>query len=200
MPTRFAPLVLAALLFAPSASVGQDRVTDPPQVPSQDYRRMADRYLDGYFAWRPLAATAAGVHDFDGRSTDFSRASLDGELARLRQAAAEIEAVDDAGLPPAEALERRALLASVRSEIFTFDAAHAATRNPMVYASAVDPTPFAKRDFAPKSLRMKSVVRLLVAVPATPRAARDTLDARLPRTFVTTAVDQATGMADFYDR
>jgi uncharacterized protein (DUF885 family) len=200
MPTRFALLVLVALLFAPAASVGRDRVKDPPQDPSQNYRRIADRYLDGYFAWRPLAATAAGLHDFDGRSTDFSRASLDGELARLRHAAAEIEAVDDARLPPAAALERRALLASVRSEIFTFDAAHAATRNPMVYASAVDPTPFAKRDFAPKEQRMKSVVRLLGAVPATTRAARDNLDPRVPRTFVTTAVDQAIGMADFYER
>jgi uncharacterized protein (DUF885 family) len=188
MVTRVTPLVLLTLLCASCTS----------SHPS--YRQLADRYVDDYYAWRPLAATAAGVHEHDGRAPDYSRASLDRELARLKQARDRIAAVDGATLPRREAIERRALLASIESELAAFDVAHAYTRNPMTYATAVELTPYAKRDFAPKAERLNSVVRLLQSVPTVLARARENLDPRLSRVFVTTAIDQANGMADFYER
>ena len=47
------------------------------------FTRLADEYIDGYLAWRPLVGTQLGLHAYDGRITDFSRASLDAERARL---------------------------------------------------------------------------------------------------------------------
>src|SRR5215475_8524260 len=49
------------------------------------FRRLSDEYISGYLAWRPQTGTALGFHQYDGKVTDFSRASLDAELARLHK-------------------------------------------------------------------------------------------------------------------
>ena len=48
------------------------------------FTQLADEYLTGYLAWRPQTGTALGFHEYDGKITDFSQASLDAELARLK--------------------------------------------------------------------------------------------------------------------
>ena len=48
------------------------------------FNRLADEYLTGYLAWRPLEAVQLGCHQYDGKLTDYSRASIDGELLGLR--------------------------------------------------------------------------------------------------------------------
>jgi len=40
--------------------------------------------FEGYLAWRPQTGTTLGLHQYDGRLTDYSQASLDSELARLK--------------------------------------------------------------------------------------------------------------------
>jgi hypothetical protein len=48
------------------------------------FNQLADEYLKGYLAWRPLEAMQLGFHEYDGKLTDYSRASIDGELAGSR--------------------------------------------------------------------------------------------------------------------
>src|SRR6266576_460765 len=50
-----------------------------------EFTKLADEFLAGYFAWRPLAGTIAGLHEYDGRITDYSRGSIERELARLQK-------------------------------------------------------------------------------------------------------------------
>jgi hypothetical protein len=49
----------------------------------RQFNQIADDYLAGYLAWRPQTGTALGFHQYDGKTTDFSQASLDAELARV---------------------------------------------------------------------------------------------------------------------
>ncbi|SPE55098.1 exported hypothetical protein [Verrucomicrobia bacterium] len=59
-----------------------------PQAPDQNgdaaFKRLTDDYLTGYLAWRPQLGTSLGLHEYDGKVTDLSRASIEAELARLR--------------------------------------------------------------------------------------------------------------------
>src|SRR5436309_15766648 len=65
------------------------------------YHKTADEYLAGYLAWRPGAGTGLGLHEYDGRTTDFSRRSIDAEYARLTQYRDALEAaVTRRGLSP----------------------------------------------------------------------------------------------------
>src|SRR5690348_9538518 len=58
------------------------------------FHQLAEEYLTGYLAWRPQEATALGFHQYDGKLTDFSRASLDAELARLQRFEQRLAAFD----------------------------------------------------------------------------------------------------------
>src|SRR5271166_1842301 len=72
------------LLFAGCARLPQ------PSAPSTGaadatFARLADDYIAGYLAWRPQIGTSLGLHEYDGKVTDLSQASLDAELARLKE-------------------------------------------------------------------------------------------------------------------
>ncbi|HAK06525.1 MAG TPA: hypothetical protein DCO65_04540, partial [Spartobacteria bacterium] len=43
------------------------------QTPDGEYEAVAEEYIKGYFAARPLQGTALGLHEYDGKITDYSR-------------------------------------------------------------------------------------------------------------------------------
>src|SRR5690348_11506409 len=49
------------------------------------FNHLADDYITGFLAWRPQTGTSLGFHQYDGKVTDFSRPSLNAELARLHK-------------------------------------------------------------------------------------------------------------------
>src|SRR4030095_11808704 len=49
------------------------------------FQKMADDYLDGYFAANPITAVSLGLHEgYDGKTPDYSKAALDAELSRMK--------------------------------------------------------------------------------------------------------------------
>ena len=196
MTNVVAALVTGALLLASCAANQADHAADADVA--GEYRRAAEEFVAGYLAWRPATGTSLGLHEYDGKVTDFSAASIDAELARLRRARQQIGDIEPRALPPRDAIERRALLAAIDGELFSFEVMDALRRNPMSYASAFDLTIYAKRNFAPKPDRLRSTVAILQRVPASLDTARANLAPRLPRTYVKTAIEQANGSAAFF--
>ena len=54
------------------------------QTPDAEYEAVAEEYIKGYFAAHPLLGTSIGLHEYDGRISDYSRLALDAELVRLK--------------------------------------------------------------------------------------------------------------------
>ena len=164
------------------------------------FQQLADEYLAGYLAWRPMTGTALGLHEYDGRQTDFTRASLDAELARLRTFDQRMAGLNAAALSAPAFYDYRILRAAVRRELFRFEEMRPFTRNPMTYAGAFDVNLYVKRDFAPLDQRARSLVAILNQAPKVMAAARANLDAALPRSFVETAMKMAEGSAAFLEQ
>jgi len=55
------------------------------QTADVEYEAVAEEYIKGYFAARPLQGTALGLHEYDGKITDYSRLALDAELSRQQR-------------------------------------------------------------------------------------------------------------------
>jgi hypothetical protein len=55
------------------------------QTPDAEYEGVAEEFIKGYLAARPLQGTALGLHEYDGKITDYSRLALEAELSRLRR-------------------------------------------------------------------------------------------------------------------
>src|ERR1700756_1317339 len=88
------------------------------QTPDSEYEAVAEEYIKGYFGARPLLGTSLGLHEYDGRITDYSRLALDAELARLRRFDDRLNKFDLNKLSQRQSIDLRILQAAVRKEIF----------------------------------------------------------------------------------
>lgn len=167
------------------------------QTPDSEYEAVAEEYIKGYFAARPLLGTAMGLHEYDGKITDYSRLALDAELSRLKRFEDRLQKFDLDKLSQRQSIDLRILQASIRKEIFQREAMSIYERDPMVYARAADVNIYIKRNFAPLDDRVRSIVAIESQVPNILIAARTNLDPVLPKPYVELAMQVAKGSADF---
>ncbi len=161
------------------------------------FTRMADEYLAGYLAWRPQTGTSLGFHEYDGKTTDYSQASLHAELARLKSFNQRLGQLNGKHLSPPAFYDYRILRSAIQREIFGFEQMRIYSDNPMTYAGALDVSIYIKRDFAPLEERVRSVIAILSQAPQIMAAGRANLVETLPRPQVETAIEEAEGTADF---
>ena len=80
------------------------------------------------------------------------------------------------------AFEREYLLANAEGNLFWLARVREHTRNPLFYSSAVDPSVYVTRNYAPLERRLKACIAQLEAVPRVLGAMRENLVLPLPRT------------------
>ena len=186
----FLPLFVIAL-FLPGAS------SFAAQTADADYEAVAEEYIKGYLAARPLQGTALGLHEYDGKITDYSRLALDAELSRLRRFDDRLNKFDPTKLSPRQSIDLRILQAAVKKELFQMQDLSVFERNPMVYARAADVNVYVQRNFAPLEDRVRSLIAIESQVPNILIAARTNLNEVLPKPYVELAIQIARGSSDF---
>ena len=167
------------------------------QTPDSEYEAIAEEFIKGYFAARPLLGTSMGLHEYDGKISDYSRLALDAELFRLKKFEDRLQKFDLDKLSQRQSIDLRILQAGIRKEIFQREAMSIYERNPMVYARAADVNIYVQRNFAPIEDRVHSIVAIESQIPNILIAARTNLDPVLPKPYVELAVQVAKGSADF---
>src|SRR6266705_1094634 len=167
------------------------------QTPDSEYEAVAEEYIRGYFAARPLKGTSIGLHEYDGKITDYSRLALDAELSRLRRFDDRLKKFEADKLSPRQSIDLRILQSAIKKELFQMQEMSIFERNPMVYARAADVNVYIKRNFAPLDDRVRSIVAIEAQVPNILIAARTNLADVLPRPYVELAIQIARGAADF---
>ncbi|PYK30690.1 MAG: hypothetical protein DME57_06120, partial [Verrucomicrobia bacterium] len=182
-------LVVATCFLAGNASA--------LQTPDQEYEAIAEEFIKGYFAARPLLGTSEGMHEYDGKISDYSRLALDAELSRLRRFEDRLRKFDLDKLSQRQSIDLRILQAGIRNEIFQREAMSIYERDPMVYARAADVNVYIKRNFAPLEDRVHNITAIESQVPNILIAARTNLDPVLPKPYVQLAIQIAKGSADF---
>src|SRR5436305_13481802 len=167
------------------------------QTPDQEYEAIAEEFIKGYFVARPLLGTSMGLHEYDGKISDYSRLALDAELSRLKRFEDRLQKFDLAKLSQRQSIDLRILQTAIRREIFQREAMSIYERDPMVYARAADVNIYVKRNFAPIEDRVHSIVAIESQVPNILIAARTNLEPVLPKPYVELAIQIAKGSADF---
>jgi uncharacterized protein (DUF885 family) len=176
---------------APRASTGEADAA---------FARLADEYIAGYLAWRPQTGTSLGLHEYDGKVTDYSQASLAAELARLKSFDQRLGQLKARQLSPQAFYDYRILRSANQREVFGFEQMRSYSDNPMSYAGALDVNIYIKRNFAPLEERVGSVIAILNQAPQIMSAARANLAESLPQPQVETAIEEAEGSADFLSK
>src|SRR5207249_333585 len=167
------------------------------QTDDTEYEAVAEEYIKTYLAAHPLEGTALGLHEYDGKISDFSRLALDAELSRLRRFDDRLRKFDLDKLSARQSIDLRVLQASIRKELFQRQDLAVFERDPMVYARAADLNVYIKRNFAPLEDRARSIILIESQMPNIIIAAKTNLAPVLPRPHVELAIKAARGSADF---
>src|SRR6058998_2071504 len=167
------------------------------QTEDAEYESVAEEYIKTYLAAHPLQGTALGLHEYDGKITDYSRLALDAELNRLQRFDDRLSKFDPSKLSSRQSIDLRILQTAVKRDLFEIQEMSIFERNPMVYARAADVNVYIKRNFAPLEDRVRSLVAIESQIPNILIAARTNLNEKLPKPFVELAIQIARGSADF---
>ena len=187
-------LLLAATTLGAHSSV---QTGDPGDSPEIAFARLTDEILADTFSFAPLSAVGLGLHQYDGKFPDFSRASIDAEIRRAHDLKTRLEAIDITKLSPASAFDDKLLRLSIDNGLLQLEDMGTFDRNPMTYAFALDVNAYLKRDFAPLPDRLRSIIATERQAPALFASARANLAPVLPKSFVALAIAIARGGADF---
>src|SRR6266480_97413 len=167
------------------------------QAEDAEYESVAEEYIKTYLAAHPLQGTALGLHEYDGKITDYSRLALDAELSRLRRFDDRLTKFDPSKLSPRQSFDLKILQTAIKKELFQIQDMSVFERNPMVYARAADVNVYVQRNFAPLEDRVRSLTAIESQVPNILIAARTNLNDVLPKPYVELAIQIAKGSSDF---
>lgn len=158
---------------------------------------MAEEYIRGYLAARPLQAVALGFHEYDGRINEHTRLAIDAELARLHRFDDRLKKFDLEKLGPRAGIDLRLLQAAIRKELFLMQDLAIYERNPISYARALDVNVYITRKYAPIEDRVRSIIVVENQAPNLIIAAKTNLAEVLPKPHVELAIQFARGASEF---
>jgi len=156
---------------------------------------LTDRFFDEYyFPYNPTAATAAGIHKYDGQLEDYSKAGHEASAAILKKFEAEF-----AKLPP-EA-DRDLMLSRIRSRLLELETIREWEKNPDIYSSGISNSAFVimSRTFAPPETRLRSLIERERKMPKALADARMNLK-NPPKIYTEVAIEQLPGITGFFEK
>ena len=162
-----------------------------------NFNKLSEEYLKGYLDWRPATGTGLGFHQYDGKVSDLSKASIAAELARLKDYDQKFAALDTAAMSTQVFMDYRILRSSIKNEISGFEDTQPLFKNPMNYAGAIDVSIYVKRNFAPIENRLRSIIAIEKKAPELFADAKANLQDTLAIPHTQIAIEIARGTADF---
>ncbi|MEO7064522.1 MAG: DUF885 domain-containing protein [Dokdonella sp.] len=192
----------ALLLTSPMALQARESVPAQAQATNADvaFTTLADEFFDSYyFPTNPSTATATGIHTYDGKLEDYSRAGVDQEIARLQQWDKRVSAVDPKALDEQTRGDRQLVLNYIHSTLLTLQTIRPWEKNPDTYSSGITGSAFVimERKFAPLPDRLRALIDREKLMPAVLQAARANLK-NPPKIYTEIALEQLPGLIAFF--
>ena len=190
------------LLFVLAATLSgclEDSKTSSSSAADQEFQKLSEAFLEGYFAWRPRYAVSLGLHEYDGKITDVGMESIHEEIDRIRKYDQLLSVLDTSSLSPDRYTYYRILRYAIGKEIFNFEEMYYYAKNPMIYAFGLDVGIYINRNFAPLEDRLRSIISIEEQASTFFAHAKMNLEDSLALPYIQTAIQIANGLADFFE-
>lgn len=189
-----ASAVLTALAPVATAGPAETRRADAAVL------ALADDYFDRFlFPTYPTNATLSGVHLYDDRLEDLSKASIDRQVAALRAYLGRFRALPEAGLSDRVRGDRELMIASIEGSLLSLEVVRNWQKDPGLYPATITGSAFSimQRDFAPAAERLKALIARQRAMPGVLAAARANL-VDPPKIYTEIALETMDGSIAFF--
>jgi uncharacterized protein (DUF885 family) len=207
--TRVAGILLGGLMMIalggcgngqPPADAGNGGTPASQTSGTVAWNTLVDQFFDQvYFKFAPTAGTSAGLHQYDTQLEDFSRASVDRNIAALHDFEKRVEGFDRKSLSEIEAADHESVLASIRGALLTLETIRPWEKNPDTYSSGITNSIYTimSRKFASTDDRLRSAIAREKQAPAVLVAARQNLK-NPPQIYTEIALQQLPGLMSFF--
>jgi hypothetical protein len=156
-------------------------------------------FLETYFKNNPTVAVDRGRHEFDGRLPDWSETGLKTWIARLHQLRDSAAAFPLPESDTTRRFERDYLISRIDQDLFWREKADWPHRNPEFYSSAIDPSTYVTREYAPAADRMRAFSRYAGNLPAALARVRSNIRTPMPKAYAQIAFGRASGLAEYLE-
>jgi len=169
----------------------------------EQFQRVSNEYFDTvYFPYGPTGGTMVGYHQYDAQLEDYSRKSIDGQIAALHEFEKKIEAIPGGSgeLDLTTRGDREMVLNSIRSTLLMLEVIRPWEKNPDIYSSGMSNAAFTlmERKFAPPDDRLRSLIAREKQMPSRLDEARANLE-NPPRIYTEIAIEQLPGIVSFFE-
>ncbi|MEP6764392.1 MAG: DUF885 domain-containing protein, partial [Gemmatimonadaceae bacterium] len=204
-PPVFAISLTAALLASlsltscnsdKSATPGNSAGTTPAD---SSFVALTHEIIDDLLKTKPSLAADLGVHQYDDQVEDMSKAAVMAASERLKNFRGRVATVDTTRLSPVNRADRTMILLNLDAGILDYDVIRKWTKDPDSYSSGVTSAAFVimKRNFAPPTDRLKSLIARERKLPAALVEARKNIE-HPPKIYTQIALEQIDGSISFF--
>tara|TARA_R110002049_G_scaffold157184_3_gene322183 strand:+ start:8602 stop:10326 length:1725 start_codon:yes stop_codon:yes gene_type:complete len=186
---------LVAVLFI--AACGGEQANEQAPAEQLSWAAFQDKVLSEYHQYNPELAVDAGLHEYDGMASDFSRASIDAYIAWLEQTLTEIATYEQ--LEGRDAFDRDYLAQALRGDLFFVRDSGFLQSNPVAYAGSLGFSVYVDREYAPLEERIRAYTTYISTLPGRLEQMRDNLQPPLPAPYVQTAYGMFSGLAAYLE-
>ena len=161
MRIKVRTLMLVFLLGSAMAQPQQPK-EEPAATPAA-WDNLVDEFFNSWFKFRPTNGTSAGLHQYDEQMEDYTRASLDAEVAALTDFEKRFAGLDLKNEPVGIGVDRDLVINKIRGRLLEITSIRPWEKNPDLYSSGISRAAFVliSRAFAPPEQRLKSVAKSL---------------------------------------
>lgn len=161
------------------------------------FLKLSEEYITKSLEWNPQTGVYLGLHEYDGKLGDFSKPNIDKRVTSLKKFDQEFSAIDSTTLSKRNYYDWKIIKSNVKNELFSFEDLKPFTKNPMVYAGAIDVNIYIQRNFAPIEQQIKSIIAIEKSAPKFFENAKANLQDSLALPHIKLAIDIARGSASF---
>ncbi len=136
---------------------------------SARFAAVRDAFTQQWLDNAPGSGRDLGIHAYDGKISDYSRAGIDKRMATIKKARAELAAFDTAELSPDERLDLEIAKQMIDVALFGAEDLDQPRKRPQFYEELFNVSAYADREYAPLDVRTARLVEheeaALAAVP-----------------------------------
>ncbi|MDC0683682.1 DUF885 domain-containing protein [Sorangium atrum] len=182
---------------APPQAVASAEPARPAEAPREPFPALRDRILREWVADEPAFARSRGLHEQDGKVTDYAAAAIERRLARLERDRAALAAVDAAALSLDDALDRALLLQQIDLKLFNGRDLEEWRRRPQFYGDLFGVNQYLDRAYAPLPERARRLLEHEKAALAQAPHILENLASPMPKPVIEVAVKIFRGYAEY---
>lgn len=162
-----------------------------------DFSSYADGLVDAYLSLTPAWGRYVGLHQYDGKISDYSRSGIAKHVATLKKAKAKLASFEADDLSDDEALDLAILKNKTSYDLFDLTERRRHETDPRFYTELFDVSSYINFDYAPLLQRAKKLLEHEEAALLQTQHVLGNLDPVLSRPGVETAIKSYKGYAEY---